>query len=68
MKTYTVFVVQGYESATPDGSLNDVTGMELIADTEKQAIKKAKTFIKKKYYRISGVIEKYVDTGHNNTI
>lgn len=58
MKTYLIFIVQAYKSATDTGALSDVTTLELISDSEVSAIKKAKTLIKKDFYRISNVIEK----------
>ena len=56
---YSVFIVQAFERETPQGDYIDYAKLEMIAKTEEEAIKKAKKYIKKKFYRIAGVIEKY---------
>jgi hypothetical protein len=57
-KTYKlVFIIQAYESADPLGNLSDSCQLELFADTYVDALKKAKLIIKKKFYRLSKVIE-----------
>ena len=53
-----VFIVQGYELQSDTGGLSDVVTLELFADTEKEAIDRAKKLITKKFYRIAGVVEK----------
>jgi hypothetical protein len=53
-----IFITQAYESKNEMGNLEDVVTLELIAKSEKEAIKKAKTIIKRPFYRVSGVIEK----------
>lgn len=53
----TLFVVQGYRSKDPMGNLLEVTTLEVFANTEKEAIKKAKSYIKKENYRVSKVVE-----------
>lgn len=58
MKTHLIFIIQAYESATDTGQLSDVVTLELIDTKPENAIKKAKTLIKKKFYRISNIIEK----------
>lgn len=60
MKTYFVYVIQGYESIGDHGQLNDVVTYEIIADSYDQALKKAQKCVSKKLYRLSMVIEKYV--------
>jgi hypothetical protein len=57
-KREVVFVVQGFQSKDVSGNLYDSCQIEVYASTEEEAINKAKTFIKKEFYRISGVIEK----------
>ena len=57
MKTKYVFVIQAYESQEDDGRLSDVVSLELYGKTYKEALKKAQEIIKKKFYRLSSVIE-----------
>lgn len=57
-KTYTIFIIQAYDLRTAEGDLIDNTTIEVISDTEKEAIAKAKKYIKKKGYRVSNIIEK----------
>ena len=57
-RTYLVFVIQAYESASDTGQLSDVITLELIDKNIEKAIKRARKIIKKKFYRISSVIEK----------
>ena len=58
MKTKLIFIIQAYESATDTGQLTDNVTIELI-DTEVEiALLRAKELIKKKFYRISNIIEK----------
>lgn len=53
-----VFIVQGFtEMNTMSGTLTDLTTFEVYAKTEKEALKKAKSYVDKKNYRISRVIE-----------
>ena len=55
----TVFIVQGYEERSQvDQTLTDVCQIEVYADTEEEAIEKAKSYVKKAKYRVSNVIEK----------
>lgn len=61
IKTDVIFVVQGFEQMNPDGGLIDITTLEVYAKTEKEAIKKAQGYIKKKFFRVSQVIEKKPD-------
>lgn len=56
--TDVIFIVQGFEHMNPDGGLSDVTTIEVYAKSEKEALKKAQGYIKKKFYRVSNVIEK----------
>jgi len=59
-KSFLVFVVQGYERKLDDGTLVDTVVFEVLANTEKNAINKAKKIIKKPFYRISHVYEKEI--------
>lgn len=53
-----VYIVQGFEANDPmSGRLSDSVEVEVYANTEKDAITKAKKYIKKKYFRVSRVIE-----------
>lgn len=54
----TIWVIQAYESRQDTGEIQDVVMLELYAKSEAEAIKKAKGLVKKKFYRLSGVIEK----------
>lgn len=54
----TIFVIQGYEQKLEDGRLTDVVTYEVYAKNEKEAIKKAKSYVKKLFYRVMSVIEK----------
>lgn len=58
MKTYLIFIIQAYESATDTGQLQDVVTIELIDKDIENVIKRAKKIIKKKFYRVSNIIEK----------
>lgn len=53
-----IFVIQGYEQKLEDGRLTDVITYEVYAKNEKEAIKKAKSYVKKPFYRVMSVIEK----------
>lgn len=57
-----VFVVQAYQERTDVGELRDITTLELFCDTADQALDRAKKLIKKKFYRVSAIIEKDYDT------
>lgn len=54
----TIFVVQGYDDKNEVGQLSNVVTFEIYSKTEKDAIIKAKSYIKKNNYRVSNVIEK----------
>lgn len=58
MKSYLIFIIQAYESASDTGALSDVTTIELIDKTPENAIKRAQKLLKKKFYRVSNIIEK----------
>ena len=62
MKIKTVFTIQAYEAMTPEGQLIDTIRLELFANSEKEAIKKAEGIVKRKFYRLSGVVEIVDDT------
>lgn len=55
----TIFILQAYEEESRvDQTLTNVTVVEVYAKTEKEAIDKAKQYIKKSHYRVSHIIEK----------
>jgi len=58
MKKEVVFICQGYEKRFEDGRLDDTVTYEIYAKTEQEALKKAKKYSKKPFYRVSQVIEK----------
>ena len=60
MKSFLIFVIQAYEEALEDGHLRDVVTLELISKDDKSAVKKAKKMIKRKFYRVSQIIEKEI--------
>ena len=53
----TLYVVQAYQQMTEMGQLMDSTQIETFAESESEAIKKAKKYIKKNHYRISTIME-----------
>jgi hypothetical protein len=53
-----IFIVQAYESRNEMGQLQDAVTLELFASDENEAVKRAKRYIKRPFYRVSGVIEK----------
>lgn len=59
MKTYCIYIVQGYNFYDKDKDLfMYFADMEIIAKTEKEALAKAKKTIDKKEYRVKGCYEK----------
>ena len=58
-KTYLVFVIQAYQEKVDTGHLVDACELQLIAKTYEESLKRAKAIIKKPYYRLNVVIEKY---------
>ena len=55
-----VYVIQCYEQRTDTGQLMDSVVVELVADSYKEAEKRARKLVKKKHYRLAQVIEKRV--------
>lgn len=52
-RIYKRYTVQGYNGATPDGmTLFDPCPVHVFAETEDEAIEKAKTLLKKQNYRV----------------
>lgn len=60
-KKYLVFVLQAYVQKLDNGQLMDNVELQLIAESYKEAEKRAKEIIKKPFYRLSVVIEKHYD-------
>ncbi len=60
-KTYLVFVIQAYQEKVDTGHLIDACELQLIAKSYDEALRRAKEIIKKPYYRLNVVIEKYAD-------
>lgn len=55
----TVFKIVGYEMKTPEGNFMESCAFWVYAETEKEAVKKAKSKgVKKKYWQTLEVIEK----------
>lgn len=64
MKTYFTFTIQCYKNMTPQGTLQDYVELQVVADSEEEALKKAKqVFVRKDYhYRVKAVVEyQYVE-------
>jgi len=61
MQKYLVFIIQGYAQRMDDGSLTDTCELQLIDTTVDGAMKRAEEIIKKPFYRLSMVVEKYVE-------
>jgi len=62
MKTYKIYFVEGYELYTPKDDLyHDVKRIEVIAENEKEALKKAEKALTCRYYKVRGVYEKPMD-------
>jgi hypothetical protein len=53
-----IYIIQGFQLQNPDGSISDFCDIEVYANSEKEAIEKAKTLVQKSFYRIKQVIEK----------
>lgn len=60
--TYLLYTVQGYDKyiAESDGFLN-LVNISVVAESEKEALAKAKKILKKKNYRMGGVMEHFYD-------
>jgi len=62
MKTYLVYLVQGYDSFDKEKDLYmNVSSIEVICKSEKEAIPRAKKCIKKPNYRVIACYEKVLD-------
>lgn len=59
MEKYTVIIIQAHDGETPDGRVMNVTTIELMEQDPEIALKRAKDLIKKKFYRVSQIIENY---------
>lgn len=57
MKTYFTFTIQVFKEMTPQGKLTDYAEVEIIADNEEEALKKARVVLARKdyTYRVSRV-------------
>lgn len=53
-----VWIVQGYDKQEQNGDMVNVVQFELYAETEKEALKRAKSFLLKNHYRVKSIIEK----------
>jgi len=59
INTITIFVIQAYEELDKNTqTVKDLCTLDIIEDTADEAIARAKQLIKKKFYRISSIIEK----------
>ena len=67
MKTYLIFIIQAYQEFDKvTGQVKDLCTIEVINKTADMAIAQAKNIIKKKFYRISSVIEKEINEHGTN--
>lgn len=57
VKFITVWIIQCFREETKEGHLTDIVTVEVIADNETQAMKKAKKLVKRPIYRISQIVE-----------
>jgi len=58
--THLHFIVQSYQSQDHDGTLHDVTTVEIFADHSDAALRRAKQLVPgKKGYRVAQVIEHF---------
>ena len=55
-----IFILQGYQQETPEGRLTDSVTIELVDKDYTSALKRAEKIVKKKFWRLSNVIEKEV--------
>jgi hypothetical protein len=62
MSIYKVFVIQNYDSESPEGRLTNITTLELIDTNLDKALSRAKQIMgknAKKFYRIHNIIENF---------
>lgn len=53
-----VWVIQAYKTADEvTGNLTDLCTLELFGKNEKEVIERAKSLVKKSYYRVGRIIE-----------
>lgn len=57
MKIYTAYIIQAYEKKTPNGDLENNVELEIIANSENEAIKRISEFTQKEKYQINSVID-----------
>ena len=50
------YVISGFMHEEKEGRLIDVSSIEVLADSEQEALNKASTLVQKKHYRVSSVI------------
>lgn len=53
-----IWIIQAYESMSEQGQIFDTVTLQIYGNSEEEAIKRAKKLVKKKFYRLSEVIEK----------
>lgn len=58
IKTIFVYIIQAYVSKDIEGTMHDVLELQLICDSEKEALKRAKKLAPKREYRLATIIEK----------
>ena len=51
------YLIQAYTAKTDDGQLMDVATIDIFAKSEAEALKRARTILKKDFYRVHQVVE-----------
>lgn len=60
MKIRTYYVVYAYNKKAEDGTFIDGVKLEILADSEVEALEKAKALCLRPQYRVNDIIEKYL--------
>jgi hypothetical protein len=63
MKFYNAYIIRAFESKDLEGRFLDSVEMELVADSEKEALEKAKKMVTRTEYKIENivVVEKHTE-------
>jgi len=66
MQTYITYIIQVYKEKLPNGTLTDYAEVQVAADNEEDAIKRAQKYLKREgyQYRVKAVNE-YEKVGKN---
>lgn len=58
MENTLIFILQGFEQQSPDGTLMDSVTVELLGKKYDEVLKRAQKIVEKKFWRLQSVIEK----------